>query len=615
MDNGRKMPPAGGGPGMGGPRMGGPGGGPGGAMHERAKLKSGKATVKRVFSYVASDKMPLVSAFVCVIVNTIFTLYASYMIRPIVNGILENSGTSYLLESVILMLCVYVIASVAGYLQSRIMLEIAQKSLEKIRNDLFTKLESLPLKYFDTHNNGDLMSRFTNDIDTLNQLLSNTLVQLISGVITLIGTISLMFYTNWMLSIITVLMVPVFGFTGKMIAKKGQKYHGEKQRILGELNGFIEETINGQKVVKVFCHEEESIKKFKELNKEYRRVVFFANFHGGNMGPVMGALGNLNYAITAFVGGLFCVLRGFDIGGYTIFVNYSRTFSRPISDISNQINTIFAALAGAERVFEVMDVEPEIADVKNAIDDKKIVGNVEIKNIDFSYTKEKKILKNISVNASVGQKIAFVGSTGAGKTTITNLLNRFYDIDSGEITIDGTNIKDFKKSYLRKNVAMVLQDTHLFTGTIMENLRYGRLDATDEEIILVAKSTKSDHFIKRLEKGYDTVIKGDGENLSQGQRQLLNITRTAISKAPILILDEATSSVDTRTEKHIEVALDKLMETRTTFIIAHRLSTVRNSDVIMVLENGEIIEQGAHDELLQLKGKYFDLCTGASTLS
>lgn len=607
------------GPPSGGPPSGEPGGmprkGPGGPPVEKANLKDTKATVTRVFSYLNSYKGLMIFALFCVAMSTCFSLLSSYMLRPITNGILENTGTTVLKQYLGIMFGAYVISQVCTYLQSRIMLEIAQKALEKIRIELYTKLQKLPLKYFDTHNNGDVMSRFTNDIDALTQMLSSTLVQVISGIITLIGTLSLMIYTNLTLTVVTILMIPIFGFIGKTISMKTSKYYGQRQRVLGELNGFVEETITGQKVVKVFSHEGEIVDEFEKLNEEYKEAVFYSQFVGGIMGPVMGNLGQFNYTFTALIGGLLCVFKGFDVGGYTIFMNYSRTFSRPITELSNQVNTIFAALAGAERVFEVMDQEPEPEDVKDSVTIDNIRGEISLKNVDFSYTPEKKILKNISLEAKRGEKIAFVGSTGAGKTTITNLLNRFYDISSGEILIDGVNIQNMNRKHLRENIAMVLQDTHLFTGTVMENIRYGRLDATDEEVIAVAKATNAHAFIRRLENGYDTVLEGDGANLSQGQRQLLNIARTAISKAPILVLDEATSSVDTRTEQYIQDALDKLMETRTTFVIAHRLSTVRNSDRIMVLEQGEIIEHGTHDELLALEGKYYSLYTGLTKLT
>ncbi len=588
-----------------GPRRNGP--------MKREKVKDVKGTILRIWNYLSVDKYKLILAFVCVIISTTFTLLAAYRVRPIINDILDNRGMGIFIQNLLVMFLIYMIALIANYLQAYVMLNISQNSLETMRNDLFTKMQKLPLQYYDTNNNGQLMSRFTNDVDAISQMLSNTFVQLVSGIITLVGTTCLMLYTNWVLTIFTILMVPVFSYVGKSISKRSRKYYQQQQQAIGELNGYIEEMIGGQKVIKVFNHEAENIETFKGLNQAYRDKVFYAQFVSGIMGPVMGALSQLNYSLTAVIGGLLCVLRGFDIGGYTVFVNYSRSFSRPINEITMQMNVIFSALAGAERVFEMMDETPE-RESDEIEEMTKMVGHVELSHVDFSYQADKKILKDISLYAKPSQKIAFVGSTGAGKTTITNLLNRFYEIDGGEIIIDGVNINKIDKAFLRQNIAMVLQDTHLFTGTIRDNIRYGRLDATDDEVIEAAKAANAHSFIKRLKYGYDTMLDGDGANLSQGQRQLLNIARAAISKAPILVLDEATSSVDTRTEKHIEQALDRLMATRTTFVIAHRLSTVRNATAIMVLEKGEIIERGSHDELMDMQGRYYQLYNGISKL-
>ncbi len=402
---------------------------------------------------------------------------------------------------------------------------------------------------------------------------------------------------------------------GRFITTKSRRFFRERQETLGGLNGFIEETITGQKVVKVFNHEEEAFQDFKDHNKAYKDKVVKAQFLGGSMGPIMGGMGHLSYAITAFIGGFLCLSSLVDVGAYAVFLNYSRNFTRPISEISMQMNTIYSALAGAERVFSMMDERPEMEDEEGAIAPKELKGFVKLDQVSFGYRKDKQVLNQVSFYAKPGQKIALVGSTGAGKTTITNLLNRFYDIEEGSITIDDVDIKQYQKSYVREHIAMVLQDTHLFEGSIRENIRYGRLDASDEDVEIAAKAANAHGFILRLEHGYDTLLEGDGANLSQGQRQLLNIARAAISKAPILVLDEATSSVDTRTEKHIEEALDRLMETRTTFVIAHRLSTVRNSNAIMVLEHGEIIERGDHDELLEKKGRYYELYEGIAKLA
>ncbi len=596
------------------PKRGGPGGPGAGRFAERAKLKDTKSTILRLWGYLSERKLLLGVAFFFIIANAILTLVAAYMVRPIINGIISGVSADEFVRNLCIMAIVYVGAGLSNYMQSRLMLEIAQRSLEKLRYDLLVKLEKLPLSYFDSNNNGDLMSRFTNDVDSINNMLSTTCVQLISGVITLVTIVIIMLYTNWILTIVTLCVSPLFTLATKQIGKRSMRYYKEQQKSLGTLNGYIEEQVTGQKVIKVFNHEEKAVEGFAELNADYRQKSFRAQFLSSMMGPIMSSIGQASYSITAGAAGLLCVLNGFDVGGYTVFVNYARSFTRPINDMSMQVNTIFAALAGAERVFEVMDVDPETEDVENAKEIENLIGNVEFKDVVFGYRKGKTILKGINLTAKSGEKIAFVGSTGAGKTTIMNLVNRFYEIDSGEILVDGVDIRDIKKDFLRKNIAIVLQDTHLFSGTVMENIRYGRLDATDEEVIEAAKTANAHNFIKRLEFGYQTMLDGDGSNLSQGQRQLLNIARTAISKAPILVLDEATSSVDTRTERHIEEALDRLSSERTTFVIAHRLSTVRNSDRILVLENGEVIEEGNHHQLLEKCGRYHKLYTGLALL-
>ncbi len=588
--------------------------GPPGMRGERAKLKNTKQTVLRIWGYLSERKVAICFAFFFIVANAVLTLLASYMVRPIINGLMESAGAGVLIKNLAIMAVIYACSCICYYLQSRLMLEIAQSSLERMREDLFVKLSRLPLKYFDENNNGDLMSRFTNDVDAISNMLSTTCVQLISGVVTIITTTAIMFYTNWILTIMMLIIVPIFSVVTKKVSKHSMRFYKDQQKAIGDLNGYIEEHVSGQKVIKVFNHEDETVEEFEKFNDDYAVKYYKAQFLSGSLGPIMGGLAMLSYSLTAVVGGLLCVFSGFDVGGYTIFVNYARSFSRPINDIFMQVNTIFAALAGAERVFEVIDQNPEVADAPNAITPEKLVGNVVFENVDFGYREGKLVLKNLSIEAKTSQKIAFVGSTGAGKTTITNLINRFYDIASGSIKIDGVDIKEYNRDYLRENIAMVLQDTHLFTGSVKDNIRYGRLDATDEEVIEAAKTANAHSFIIRLEHGYDTVLEGDGGNLSQGQRQLLNIARAAISKAPILVLDEATSSVDTRTERHIEQALDRLTNERTTFVIAHRLSTVRNSDKIIVLEQGEIIEEGSHEELLNLKGKYHSLYTGAEIL-
>ena len=582
------------------------------------KPKNAKAAIARLFQYVGVHKVKIVIALIFVVLRTLANLAASYLLRPIINNYIVPGGGAEMLKGLAMGLgvlgTVYLINIVATYLQSRIMVRVSQNTLEAIRNDLFTKVQKLPVRYYDNNSTGDMMSRFTNDVDNIGMMLDNTLVSVFSGSITLVGTLVMMIYTNIWLTLITILFMPLFMKAGAAIGKHSHKYYGAQQAALGAVNGYIEESVTGQKVVKVFCHEEKCEEEFGKLNQDLRDKQIKAQFFGGIMGPIMGNMSQVSYAVTACVGGILCALGRFDIGGLTVFVNYSRQFSFPISELSMQVTNIFSALAGAERVFAMMDVEPEAADAEDAVDMQDMKGHVILDNVTFGYNPEKTILKNISLYAKPGQKIAFVGSTGAGKTTITNLLNRFYDIQEGSITIDGVDIKDIKREILRKNIAMVLQDTHLFTGTVRENIRFGRLDATDEEVIAAAKTASAHSFIMRLENGYDTMLEGDGANLSQGQRQLLNIARAAISKAPILVLDEATSSVDTRTERHIERGMDRLMKDRTTFVIAHRLSTVRNANAIMVLEQGEIIERGDHDQLLEMKGRYYELYTGVKEL-
>ncbi len=602
----------------GGGRGHGPGHGPG-ARRMSGRPKDARATVKRLLGYLNQYKLGMSLAFLCVIAGTVTNLAGSYMLRPIINTYIapldgSRGDAAGLFKALAVLGLVYLLGVLANYFQAKIMLTVAQNALVKIREDLFTKMQKLPVKFYDTNNNGDLMSRFTNDVDTVGQMLSSTLVQLFAGALSLVGTLALMLYTNVYLTIITLVMIPLMMKAGGFVAGRSQKYFSAQQAALGLVNGYIEETITGQKVVKVFCHEKIAEEEFGYLNEELKKNQIRAQFFGGIMGPVMGNLSQVNYGLTACVGGLLCVLKGFDVGGLTVFLNFSRQFARPINELAMQVSTIFSALAGAERVFQVMDAEPEPADDADARILNPMEGHVVLENVTFGYNPDKMVLKDISLYAKPGQKIAFVGSTGAGKTTITNLINRFYDIQGGAITIDGVDIRRLNRENLRSNIAMVLQDTHLFTGTVRENIRYGRLDATDEEVIQAAKTASAHSFIMRLPKGYDTMLEGDGANLSQGQRQLLNIARAAISKAPVLILDEATSSVDTRTEKHIEHGMDRLMANRTTFIIAHRLSTVRNANAIMVLENGQIIERGDHQELLAMKGRYYELYTGMKEL-
>lgn len=592
---------------------------------ESAKPKNIWNSIKRLFSYVGRDKYKVFFAIACVFASAGANLAGTYMLRPIISGLADNSTAEAKIRNLFIglavMVLIYAVGVAASFLQSRTMINVSQNTVKRIRAALFEKLQGLDVRYYDTNNAGDIMSCFTNDVDNIGMMFDSTILQMFSGVITLIGSVVLMVVTNLPLAIITLVLTPIMMVVSSTIAKHTRKYFGKQQAQLGTVNGYIEEIISGQKVVKVFNHEEKVKEDFAKINNELRDIQVKANFLGGIMGPCMNALSQVSYTVTAFVGSLLTLFTrlgkvaegGFaalDIGGLTVFVNYSRQFSRPINEISNQINVVMSALAGAERVFAVMDREPEDKNDTNKYELKNVKGDVVIENVTFGYNPDKTILKNVSVYAHPGQKIALVGSTGAGKTTITNLITRFYDINEGKITIDGIDIKDIDRKSLRENIAVVLQDTHLFTGTVMENIRYGRLDATDEEVKAAAKTSCAHMFIKNMPDGYDTVLTGDGANLSQGQRQLLNIARAALSKAPILILDEATSSVDTRTEQHINQGMDALMKNRTTFVIAHRLSTIRNSDAIMVLEGGEIKERGTHEELLELKGRYYELYTG-----
>ena len=625
-----------------------PQGGPRGRGMMGGKPKSAKKTIARMLTYMRGFRFRFALVLCCMLFSTVTSLVGGYLLAPVINKLTlavnperaakmkpsyfekltsrwigdltekffpgNEKVMTYVLVALILLGAIYCVGVITTYTQARLMLSISQGMIERIRNELFEKLQRLPVRFFDSRQTGEIMSRFTNDIDNIDVMINNSLTQLISGGVTLIGTFIFMVTTSWILTLITVVFIPLFLFGGVAIGKLSRKYYAAQQSALGAVNGYIEETVTGQKVVKVFNHEECCVEEFSLLNDDMRDKQFKAQFWGGVTGPIMGNTSQISYAATVGIGGILMLAHKLTTGGLTVFAGYSRQFAMPINMLAQQMATMFSALAGAERVFEVMDEIPEAPDAPDANPMPEMKGHVIMEHVTFGYNPDKTVRKDINLYAKPGQKIAFVGSTGAGKTTITNLLNRFYDINEGTITIDGVNVKDIKRDVLRKNIAMVLQDTHLFSGTVMENIRYGRLDATDEEVIEAAKTASAHSFIMRLSDGYNTRLEGDGANLSQGQRQLLNIARAALSKAPILVLDEATSSVDTRTERHIEHGMDRLMKNRTTFVIAHRLSTVRNANAIMVLEHGEIIERGDHDDLLAQKGRYYELYTGATEL-
>lgn len=629
--------------------------GPNNSAHTH-KPSDTTGTVKRLIKYIGKQKSLLVGMIVFVIISSVATVMASVFIQPIVDDLLipavgqEFSWALFkpIKKILIMLVCAAIIGAGASYGKSRCSVYLTQKTLRNLRKDLFDSVEDLPINFFDSRPNGEIMSRFTNDVESLRAFLSQGLTQLISSSITIIGSFCVMLYYSWKLTILVVLMVAFMIFLVKVLGKKSSYYFKKQQKELGEVNGYIEETIEGQKVVKVFNHEEEVTEHFTQINDELRKASTGANTFASILMPLMNNLSYVNYAITAALGGMLAVKGFMTPGGIVAFLTNSRNFSQPITQVSQQFNNAIAAIAGAERIFEYIDEKPEVDDgyvtlVNAKFDEngelceceehtgvwawkhqhttdgtvtyKQLKGDVVFENVTFSYDGKKTVLKNISLYAKPGQKIAFVGSTGAGKTTITNLLNRFYEIDDGKIRYDGINIKKIKKDDLRRSLSMVLQDTHLFTGTVEDNIRYGNLNATHEQIVEAAKLANAHSFIMSLENGYDTVLTGDGANLSQGQRQLLSIARAAVADPPVLVLDEATSSIDTRTEKLIEQGTDKLMQGRTVFVIAHRLSTVRNSNAIMVLEHGEIIERGDHEDLLKQKGRYYQLYTGQFELS
>ena len=717
-----------------------PGPGPGHGPHGNnkfAKPKNAKKTVFRLLGYLSQSKLPLVGVALLLLTSVATNLGGSYYMRPLINSLVDGTfqGPADLLKALIPLGCIYLVGAMASYLQSVTMARLAEKGTNRLRKELFDHLQTLPISYYDAHTHGELMSRFTNDADNVGMALRDSIVSLFSSGIMFVGLVCIMIYTNAFLFLITVVILALTFLVIKFMGSRSQKYHREQQAALGKVNGNIQEMIEGLKVVKAFTHEEEAKANFAKLNEDYRQAATNAQFYSSATMPIAGNLNHIGYAFTAILGGALAIFGGFDIGGFTVYLNYTKQVSQPLNQISQQINTILSALAGAERIFEVMDTPAEVDEgsvtlvpahkdqngalrinteggregvwawktpksgvaklVPILIDDEEgaatelaqavkegdswrllapdelcdeprwgtlsedgsftpvadvsqlaghrwawkypdhegkmgfhlvrgairnipgedyylteLKGAVRFNHVDFSYVPGKRILHDVTVYANPGQKIAFVGSTGAGKTTITNLINRFYEIEDGMITFDGLNVDHISKDSLRQALGAVLQDTHLFTGTVMENIRYGRLDATDEECIQAAKTVGAHSFIRRLPDGYNTMVTGDGANFSQGQRQLLAIARAAVADPPVMILDEATSSIDTRTEAMVQKGMDALMEGRTVFVIAHRLSTVRNSDCIVVIEHGRIQEKGSHEHLLEEQGRYYQLYTG-----
>ena len=610
--------------------------------------------VKRLLSYLGQYKLRFCLVLICIVLSALTSvassLYLETLIDDYITPLLVEASPVFtaLLRSLMVMGCIYLSGVIATLLYNRLMVAIAQGILKNIRDEMFVHMQTLPIRYFDTHTHGDIMSHYTNDTDTLRQMISQSIPQMFSSVITILAVFCAMVATSWQLTLFVLLFVALMLNVTRKIAGKSGYFFVRQQRALGDLNGYIEEMINGQKVIKVFCHEEKAIERFDEKNEKLCHDASEANTFANILMPIMGNLGNLQYVLLAIVGGTMAVagVGGLTLGAIASFLQLSKSFMNPISQVSNQLNMVIMALAGAERIFKMMDEESEVDEgyvtLVNAKHDgngqltqtkertglwawkhphgdgsityTELKGEVRFYDVDFGYTSEKIVLHDITLYAKPGQKVAFVGATGAGKTTITNLINRFYDLADGKIRYDDININKIKKEDLRRSLGIVLQDTNLFTGTILENIRYGKRDATDEEVFEAARLANADEFIRRLPNGYDTVITGNGGNLSQGQRQLISIARAAVADPPVMILDEATSSIDTRTEAIVQRGMDSLMKGRTVFVIAHRLSTVQNSDVIMVLEAGRIIERGSHEKLREERGKYYQLYTGAFEL-
>lgn len=583
-----------------------------------------KQTLADLWSYLWKSKWSLFAVLLLVVLGSAAGIVGTYFIRPLINDFIATKDVAGLAKMLGVIGLIYIIGAIANYFSGKIMITIGQQTIETMRKDLFDHIQTLPIRFFDTNKHGDLMSRFTNDFENIQQAFNNSMLMIVSSLLQLMLTFVMMIILSPILTVMLIIMVFIMFAIVRVVAGRSGKFFAEQQKVLGQVNGFVEEHIEGQKVVKVFNHENLVLKEFETLNAQLREAANQAQFNSNIMFPILGNISYINYALTASVGGYLVVFQGMDVGALASFLQYSRTFAQPLAQMSQQTNVLLAAMAGAERIFAILKEESEVDEGTVTLDqtDSKqwywvkgderipVVGNIQLNEVDFSYVPDVPILKKINVWAEPGLKVAFVGATGAGKTTITNLINRFYEINNGEITFDTIPITEIKKDDLRKTISIVLQDTHLFTGSIADNIRYGNLDATDDEVVKAAKLANAHGFIKRLPHGYQTEITGDGEGLSQGQRQLLAIARAAVANPKVLILDEATSSIDSHTEALISKGMDQLMEGRTSFVIAHRLSTIRNADVIMVMDHGEIIERGNHESLMEKQGVYYQLYTG-----